>query len=54
MRETDRFNTEISMDRMEPEFSANQTGFIRKEAYRGWHGIGTKLEYTPRPFSVRS
>jgi len=49
MRETDRFNTEISMDRMEPEFSANQTGFIRKEAYRGWQGIGTKLEYTPRP-----
>lgn len=49
MRETDRFNTEISMDRMDPEFSANQTGFIRKEAYRGWQGIGTKLEYTPRP-----
>ncbi|MDE0686445.1 MAG: DUF5916 domain-containing protein [Candidatus Poribacteria bacterium] len=48
-RKTDRFNTEVSMDRMEPEFSANQTGFLQKELYRGWQGIGTKLEYTPRP-----
>lgn len=48
-RGTDRFNTEISIERMAPEFSANQTGFIRKEPHRGWQHLQIQFEYTPRP-----
>ncbi|MCY4571090.1 MAG: DUF5916 domain-containing protein, partial [Candidatus Poribacteria bacterium] len=47
-RGTDLFNAEISMERIEAEFSVNQTGFIQKEAHRGWQHVGTQLEYTPR------
>ena len=47
-RGTDLFNAEISMERIEAEFSVNQTGFIQKEAHRGWQNVGTQLEYTPR------
>ena len=47
-RGADLFNAEISMERIEAEFSVNQTGFIQKEAHRGWQRVGTQLEYTPR------
>ncbi|MDD9972510.1 MAG: hypothetical protein OXU27_00820, partial [Candidatus Poribacteria bacterium] len=47
-RGTDLFNAEISIERIEAEFSVNQTGFIQKEAHRGWQRVGTQLEYTPR------
>ena len=47
-RGTDRFNAEFSAERIEPEFSANQTGFLRKEAERGWQHAQMQIEYTPR------
>ena len=45
---SDRWNGNVSLERMDTNFDANQTGFIYKEAHRGWQKGSFIAQYTPR------
>ncbi len=47
-RRTDLFRAEITTERIEPEFDANATGYIRKEDHRGRRSADFEMEYRPR------
>jgi hypothetical protein len=38
----------VQLERVEPLFETNQTGFLRKERYRGWQGLAVDATYIPR------
>ncbi|MCZ6676745.1 MAG: DUF5916 domain-containing protein [Candidatus Poribacteria bacterium] len=41
------WNARVGLERVEPLFETNQTGFLRKEKYRGWQQINIRTTYIP-------
>jgi hypothetical protein len=48
LRNSDRWYGKLSLERMDTDFDANQTGFIYKEAHRGWQKGRLSALYKPR------
>ena len=42
------WNTRVRLERIDPLFEANETGFLRKERYRGWQQMNFMGTYIPR------
>ncbi len=42
------WNARVRMERIDPLFEANETGFLRKERYRGWQQMNFMGTYIPR------
>ena len=42
------WDTELELERVEPLFEANETGFLNKEPHRGWQRVGYDVSYRPR------
>ncbi len=42
------WNARVRLERVEPLFETNQTGFLRKERYRGWQQMDIMTTYIPR------
>ncbi|HIE29261.1 TPA: glycosyltransferase [Candidatus Poribacteria bacterium] len=44
----DLWNATVRLERLDPLFDANETGYLRKEPHRGWQQVGFEAAYTPR------
>ena len=42
------WNTRVRLERIDPLFEANRTGFLRKERYRGWQQMNFMGTYIPQ------
>ena len=42
------WNTRVRLERIDPLFEANETGFLRKERYRGWQQMNFMGTYIPQ------
>ncbi|MCH8291646.1 carbohydrate binding family 9 domain-containing protein [Candidatus Poribacteria bacterium] len=42
------WNTSVGLERVAPLFEINQTGFLRKEQYRGWQRANMRTTYEPQ------
>ena len=42
------WNASMRLERIDPLFEANETGFLRKERYRGWQQMNFMTTYIPR------
>ena len=42
------WNATVEVDRIEPLFETNQTGFLRKEEFRGWQRANFSMTYQPQ------
>ena len=42
------WNARVRLERIDPLFEANETGFLRKERYRGWQQMNFMTTYIPR------
>ena len=42
------WNAQMRLERIDPLFEANETGFLRKERYRGWQQMNFMGTYIPR------
>ena len=42
------WNARVEVERVEPLFETNRTGFLRKEAHRGWERADFRATYIPR------
>ena len=42
------WNADVRLERIDPLFEANETGFLRKERYRGWQQMNFKTAYIPQ------
>ena len=42
------WNARVRLERIDPLFEANETGFLRKERYRGWQQMNFMGTYIPR------
>ena len=42
------WEAELEVERIDPLFETNETGFLRKEPFRGWQRLGAEATYGPR------